>query len=153
MSSMWVGDIGTVRTEKITHEKWAIFTKILNYIKSSYIISMPKCPNILIIYFAYNKSWHIFVWGYRDMLFWRYQPSLGQKITQEKSSVFTNILNCSKSSSIISYAKLCQSFHFTNYLHTTQITYNLANPIFLSMPTVFFTYLKLLQLNQFHGRI
>ena len=47
-----------------------------------------------------------------------------QKIIQEKSTIFTKILNYTKSSSIIFYTKLklCRKYNFTYYLHTAQIT-------------------------------
>ena len=56
-----LGGIGTVLVQNIVQYKLAIFTKILNYTKASYIILSTKYFNILVLHIAYKDNQHILV--------------------------------------------------------------------------------------------
>ena len=59
---MYIGGIDTVWAQKVTQEKSIKFTKILNYINSSYVIFCAENPDIdYVVHVAYKKNHHILI--------------------------------------------------------------------------------------------
>ena len=132
---MWVEGFGTFRVQIITKEISAIFTRVLNHIKSSCIIFYAKTS----WYFHWtNCLQKVLIFDQRVSIHFGLDLSGQFGIENHKwniSNVDKYLLNYSNFSCRTLYVHLSQNSYFTHYLHNNLTDLILLTPTDLFLPS------------------